>query len=761
MVDYFQDRRYSFETDASVDGGFEVVNFKGIEGLSRLYEFDITLMSGDGEVQPSDMLTQKAVLYLDESKNVPIKGVLSSFELQREVDGNFFYRAVLVPRVWHLTLYQSTRVFLSKTLDQIIEEVLESAGLTSSDYKLELSMTYPEIEYVCQCQETHFNFISRWMEKAGMYYFFEQTAAGDVMVITDSRDVHQDVEGEKTIHYLPPTGMETDAGRPSLTSFIWRQKPIPNKISVQTFNYESTTPFVAGEAFTGGEAQAAGSGGEVYYFGEELEDEAQANDFAAVRAEEILCRQKMFYGEGGAFHLRVGYYFEITGHYRDEVNREYLLTSIEHEGSQAALLMSGLRLALSEEERRAFYRNKLEAIPHDVQFRAARVTPKPRFFGHVNAVVGADGSGNYAEIDDQGRYKVLFAFDRSASGGSKASGFVPMAQPYAGPNEGFHFPLRKNADVIVSFVDGDPDRPVISGVLPDALNPNVVIDQNSTINSILSAGGNKMEMEDQSGQQRIYMYSPPQNTHLQLGAPNPEIQLHTDQDGQVTIDNNAEVTIGNDMTESIGNNLTTDVGSNHNETVGSNHTHDVGGNHDQDVGGNQTVDVVGTQTVTVTGNQTVNANAQQSVTVAQDQTITAATNRTITVGANETTTIGANYALTVGGNTSITVGGNSVQFTTGSQNSAYAGPKYSVFIGPLFELSLGTPYLKLTGGIGIDIALAMRLGINIALSLTMGTVDIKSKKMTMKDYQFELKNPIVKLDTGGFKLKKPIEITTP
>ena len=212
--------------------------------------------------------------------------------------------------------------------------------------------------------------------------------------------------------------------------------------------------------------------------------------------------------------------FDLEDHYRQDYNQQYLTMALEHRGSQAAYLVAGLGRALTASEQTPHYENSFQAIPARVQFRAEHRTPKARIHGTLSAKIDAAGTGKYAELDEQGRYKVILPFDLSGRKDGKASSFLRMAQPYTGSDHGMHFPLHKGAEAILTFIDGDPDRPIIAGAAPNPDNPSQVKAENETKNMITTGGQNKIHLEDQEGSQRILMQTPTSNTWVRLGATN-------------------------------------------------------------------------------------------------------------------------------------------------------------------------------------------------------------------------------------------------
>lgn len=560
---------FTFTSKAVPDDTFSVVRFSGTEAMSKPYRFDITLSSHDPEIDLKAVLQNPATLTIRHAgEALPFHGVLAGFEQLHEVKQHAFYRAILVPKLWNASLYHQSQVFLDKTVPQIVEEVLKQAGLSGQDYQLSLTRSYPTWEYVCQFQETDLDFVSRWMEREGIYYFFEQSEQGAKMVVSDNRSIHKEIPGDPDVPYSPPSGLiasNTDIVR----QWVCRQKTLPAKVILKDHNYRTPGLEMKAEA-----AVDANGRGEVYLYGEHFKDSGQGNDLARIRAEELLCREREFHGEATAPAFSPGYVFELGGHYRSDYNRRYLIVEVAHEGSQSETLLAGLAVRPSGQEETAGYSNRFVCIPADAQFRPERRTEKPRFHGTMNAVVDAAGDGKYAEVDDQGRYKVMLPLDLSGRKDGKASRFVRMAQPYSGFTasdgvqgpSGMHFPLHKGAEVLLTFVDGDPDRPVISGAVPNPQTVSPVVQGNQTQSVIRDNYGNEFILDSTPGDEHIRLYSPHHNSGLELGRS--MLNWSASDASQFSAGNNWGVTIGNKLDFTFGSYTEVKAGFSNSVTVG-------------------------------------------------------------------------------------------------------------------------------------------------------------------------------------------------
>jgi uncharacterized protein involved in type VI secretion and phage assembly len=246
---------------------------------------------------------------------------------------------------------------------------------------------------------------------------------------------------------------------------------------------------------------------------------AEAQQVAEIRAQELGCRGTVYQGASTAVGIRAGIGAELKGYYRRDFNAKYLVTQVRHEGSQAGVLLAGLRERqdLGRVESAVFYRNEFTALPWAVQFRPQRVTPQPRIAGTMSAFVDAEGSGKYAELDDQGRYKVQVPYDLTDKPAMRGSAWLRLATPYAGPSEGMHLPLRKGTEVLLTYEGGDPNRPAIVGAVVNSQYSNVVTNKNETYDIAQSSGGNLLQLQDQAGNQHLLLKAPKDNSFMALG----------------------------------------------------------------------------------------------------------------------------------------------------------------------------------------------------------------------------------------------------
>lgn len=515
-MDYLTSKKFSFISDSLPTDNFGVVSFKGSEGISRIYKFEVMLVSNNLNIDFNEIINKKArlIFHRQDEEDVFYNGIIANFEQLHGINNYAFYRAYLVPKLWWLSITHHNQVFLDKTIQEICETVLIDGMLGSGDFEFRLQGKYNPVEYVCQYGESHLNFLSRWFEREGIYYYFEQSEGNEKVIFTDTKMSHTDLPFGAGIAYSPPSALESFHLGETIRSFYCRKNVLPAKVLLKDYNYRRPSLEITGSA----DVDKNGIG-TVYFYHEHFRSSEEGNRLARIKAEGIICRGEEYTGESSVPYILPGFTFTLARHYREDFNRKYLITDVNHEGDQTGFLISGISAdAGKDKEHHIYYRNTFTAIPVTTQFRPQVKTIKPRVSGTIVGRIDASGSGQYAELDEMGRYKVTIPFDLSGRTGGKASSWIRMAQPYGGSNYGMHFPLHKGTEVLLTFVNGDPDRPIIVAAAPNPATPSPVTSANQTSNIIQTSGGNKIHMEDKEGSQRIYLHSPIAKSTIRLGS---------------------------------------------------------------------------------------------------------------------------------------------------------------------------------------------------------------------------------------------------
>ncbi len=740
-----------------------VVAVRGTEAISLPYQFQIGLLIDEPDFDMEAAIRGRATLQFNvgmDDAPYAYHGILASIEHLHEWQGKALYRAVLVPQLWNLSQSLHSRVYTDNTIVEIIQAVLEHNGLVADDFAFQLQRDYPTVEHICQYKETDLVFISRWMEREGIYYFFEQGDNREKLIITDHKASHDDLI-EHPVRYVPLSGGDAMATE-ALDFFTCKRSALPATVALADYDYINPTLEVAGSA-----AVASDGVGEIRVFGKNFLTPDQGTRLAEVRAEEMLARQELFHGRGRVFHLRPGYTFTLEEHPRSPFNRRYLVTELEHVGNQSAKDAQTKKLLELDDEGEFGvdeYGVQLVAIAHDTQYRAPERHPWPRIDGYEFASVCGEADSEYAQLDDHGRYRVRVKFDESDLVDGSASTWVRMLQPHGGGNEGFHFPLRKQTEVLLFFLGGDPDRPVIAGVAPNAHTPSPVTSANHTLNVVQTGGLNRMEMQDESGIQHVKVTCPTENTHIHLGAPNDDHNMHMCTDGDTIhySGRNWDCYTHGEKYEFVGLDSELEIGGSQFITVTGirceNVQQHVTENYDMDhvttVLGMQDIEVNQTRTDHVVGDVTENYDAKQKTTVGTDQELTVGGNRTVEVTGNHdidvvgnyTWNITQNYTQNVTQNVDITVNANYTTTTSGNnKNFKWAdffgltgGISNQIYIG-MFNRLFVINRNDVCIGMKSDSVLGMKMGMNVGINIDIDTaLKLKLKITSIENLQTKI-----------------------
>jgi type VI secretion system secreted protein VgrG len=642
---------FTLQCDA-IPGRPRVLAFRGDEELGRSFEYDVYFTVGEHDalaLDPERVLGKGASLTIGvESGAAEVSGCVAEIELLEDVPSAVF-RMRVVPPLWFLRRSAHNRVFVDESVPDILSRVLTQAGLAADAFELRLDRRYKKREHVCQYQESDLDFVERWMQREGLYYFFDHGAPGSKLVICDSPSDHAPGRADP-IAYHPVMSADESSGqhfrvfRASLTA-------LPKEVAEADYNYLTPDTKVDGS-----EPVATELGAEVRRWAVNEADADGAARVAKLRAELELSRRTRYVAKGRELSIHAGFTFGLERHPAAELDREYLAVRVVRWGQLSAPHDRIVPFFTPEEAAelgRELVHVEIEAIASDVQFRPARRTPWPRAAGlELGLVDGADDS-DYAQLDEHGRYLVKLMMDENPSPAGKASARIRMIQPHGGKQEGWHLPLRKGTEVLIAFIGGDPDRPVIAAAVPNALTPSPVTRANSTKNVLQTGGESRIEIEDLPGQQYIDVSTPPESTFLHLGAHaglgDHNVVLSTSGDGRIETGTNRDVTIGGDQNEDIQGNLT--------ESYHANQTTHVAAAFQEtlDAGATQTIHAGLDQTITGGLDQKIDGGEQRSVSGGVTETINGSRIQTIDGGAVET--VSATQTQTIGGGATIKSGG--------------------------------------------------------------------------------------------------------
>lgn len=483
--DYLSIRIETADFDAT---GLQLHRLSGREAISELFEYRLEVVKF-GEALPLDDVVgcNVAIVYERAEQEVRrVHGMIASADDHYATeDERFSYTFTVVPRAHRMTLVETFEIYMDLSVPEIIEKKFALVDLASPgiDYELRLSGQYPKREFVVQYRETDLNFVSRLAEHLGISFFFEHHDGQDRMVFTDDATGFHDIVGDDPQVTYHRRGDETGA-------FEWNttRQLVPRVYVCRDYNYRTPTVELQSS-----HQLETGDAGAVIGYGGHFKDGQEGDKLARVRAEESESRRTVHRGRSDVTAMSAGAVFELVGH--PQVEGRHLIVELEQEHSQAV----GTGDAAGDERT---YLNRFRAIDASINYRPPRRATIPRIYGVITGLVETDAQGSvgkYAKIDEEGRYTVKFLFDTAPPGESKASRPVRRIQPTAGPNYGMHFPLRPGIEVLITFIDGDPDRPIIVGAVPNPVTPTPVDAGISTKNRIRTESGVLFEIEDGAG----------------------------------------------------------------------------------------------------------------------------------------------------------------------------------------------------------------------------------------------------------------------
>jgi type VI secretion system secreted protein VgrG len=665
--------------------GEDVLLFRGMsarEEMSRLFEYRLDLLSARDDITLDDIL----------GKNVTIKFLLPDDSIRyfngyvtRFAQGGMYgrynrYIATVRPWLWFLTRTADCRIFQEMKVPDIIKAVF--ADHSSADFKLELTATYRKWTYCVQYRETDFNFVSRLMEQEGIGYYFRHTDGHDTLVLTDSTSKHTPVSGYESLKYVPPNEqVKPDLEHIDRWDFVRDIEPgvyVHDDYDFERPSVELKTNKTLSHGYTPSDY-------EIYDYPGLYLQRPDGEQYASVRINELGTQYETVHGSTNARGLTVGALLTLEDHPRDDQNREYLVSGATYD------LSFGDYEALPEAAGTS-YHCSFFAIPSSQQFRPKRMTPKPFVQGPQTAVV-VGPSGEEIFTDKYGRVKVQFHWDRRGKKDENSSCWMRVSYPWAGKNWGAVAIPRMTQEVIVSFLEGDPDQPIITGRVYNAEQmPPYDLPAHKTqsgVKSRSSKGGtasnfNEIRFEDLKGSELLTIHAEKDQSisvehdeshtvgHDRSKTIDHDETSHIKHDRTETVDNNETITIGANRTEKVGSNESITIGVNRTENVGANESVTIGANRTMTVGSSESLTVGMQRTHTVGINETISVGAAQEITVGGLQAITVGAVQTTNVGANQSLDVGASQSTTVGGDQTLSVGGNQ-GIEVGAESSSKVG----------------------------------------------------------------------------------------
>jgi len=636
---------FEFQAGPHSAGELAVMGFEAQESIAQPYSVEVILAApASVAVDEKALVGQDALLTVQLGDGTArfFHGLVSRitrWDAGRGPDRQR-YRVTVVPRLWTLRHTRHSRIFQEMTVPDIVHKVLGDAQV---EHTLSLQGTYAKREYCVQYRESDLDFVSRLLEEEGIFYYFEHTEDGHKMILNDASVTCPAMQGEASVVYREPSKMV--AGSESVHEFSARTEIQPGAVVLRDFHFvRPALDLTATSTDPEGEHAL-----EIYDYPARYEEPGIGKTLAKVRLEELRARVEMATGASNCRRLLVGHTFELADHPVAELNRKYLLLSVRYVGHQPEVLTFEQSLVTPKEP----YRNEFLCIPADVPFRPQRATPRPLIAGAQTAIV-VGPPGEEIHTDEHGRVKVQFHWDREGKNNDRSSCWIRVSQAWAGQSWGALYLPRIGHEVVVEFLEGDPDRPIVTGSVYNGQNPPPIwLPDNktqSTLRSNSSPGGdgsNELRFEDAAGREQIY--------------------LHAQKDFNIIVEN--------DKTQEVRGNETLQVKKDRTKTIEGNQSLEVVKNDDSVIGGNQSLEVLKDRSTAVMGNHTESVLGNQSIQVASNQSLMVAMASSETVGLGKVLNVGGAYAITVGAALNQLVGGVMSEQVGGSKTETIGAKK--------------------------------------------------------------------------------------
>ena len=579
---------FSIKTDAFSAADLLLESFSCTEGLSQLTEITASLLSPRSDLD-ADLILGKPVTFTVEQRNDGARhfhGIVSRFSAVGQTGRFHRYQAVVRPWLWFLTRTTDCRIFQHQTVPDIVKTVFADHRIAVHDFKL--FREYREREYCVQYRESDFNFVSRLLEHEGIYYRFEHVDGKHTLLLLDSGSAHDpQPDGAAELPFLGGTGQE-----PPDLDFVGRwtmsRSVQPGKFAIDDYDFEKPSS----KLLTSGEQRREHDLGdaEIYDYPGLFTKPADGVQLIETRRDEVESCFEVFSGSTNALALRVGFTFKLQRHPRDDQNAEYLVTSVNLQAKNGSL-DAGLGAG-------AGFHCEFTAIAASQQYRPPRHSRRPYVQGAQTAVV-VGAAGEEIHTDRFGRVRVQFRWDRLGKKDENSSCMVRVAQAWAGKNFGAIFIPRVGQEVIVDFLEGDPDQPIIVGSVHNAEQmPPWKLPDNATQSGVLTrsskggayANANEIRFEDKQGSELL--------------------SLHAERNMSTSVEVDDSTSVGRDQSIGINRDQSLSVTRNRNVYVKENESHivdlaqklKVGTNQDNHVVGNQSTQVDGVHTLSVKGN---------------------------------------------------------------------------------------------------------------------------------------------------------------
>ena len=678
------------------------VELRGIEGLSTLYKYTLILTSKNPNLAAQNIIGETITVTIDTKSGIrPLNGLVTDFGYLSEDEDEqsyYLYTCVMRPNMWYMDQRYDSRVFVDKSVLDIANIILGEFGIA---YDIKFQNDYRKYGHSTQYQETSFNYLSRLFEQEGIYYYFEHSENGNTLVLVDDVSSHNPIQGKSTIPYHSSQNAPGTPNQNYLDNWQQTDHLATKTVNVNDHNYQTAKSRLSASGST---HDLGGMSTEHYEFYSNFKDKDEAQHYKQMRSQDYNAQSKRIKASGNVLTIAPGHMFKLARHPHNAANTEHLIIQAEYHLREAGYT-SG-----SEQ---SHYRISFTALPTSYQYRTPKTTLKPQVIGTQGAIVTGP-AGEEVYTNDYGDIKVQFHWDRYGPNNQKSSDWVRVAQGSAGGSFGSINTPRIGEEVLIDFINGDTDRPIVIGRLYNSANPppwgypqaaKQSGIKSKSFNSPLE-NYNELMFNDDAGFEMVNLQA---QRDLNSLVKNDETRT-VNRDRTTTIENDETITVNGKRTETVIGTETIDITGDRTETLAANETINITGNRTESVTGtetinitgdrtetlsaNETVNITGNRTESVTGNETVSVTGNQNISVSQNKSESVNQNRSVTVSQNQTDAVSLNHSHSVGQNLSQDVGQNH-SISIGQNLSISVGASCQINVADQLVISVGAASLVL------------------------------------------------------------------
>jgi type VI secretion system secreted protein VgrG len=687
-----------FEAGPYTAGELAVLEFEHEAEISRLFTLDLTLVAmNDAEIDASSLIGEKALLTIQHGDGSArfVSGVVCKVKRWEDGTGPYRkrFRIRVVPKLWTLGKIHRSRIFQQMSVVEIVEKILKDAAIS---LRKSTSANYLKRDYCVQYRETDLEFVFRLLEEEGIFCWFEHEQGKHTLVLGDTSLAYGAISGQRQVSFKQKSKQIASAD--FIDQFSACMELRPGKVALRDYN----PLFPAVDMNANHSTQDGDTGLEEYEYPGNYLNAAAGKAVAKIRLEEARVKASVCSGSGISRRLVPGCVFELVEHPIDDLDGEYLVLSVDERGEQPEVLGTGG----AHQEKQESYRSRFSCLAKDIPYRPERRAKRPIIPGAQTALV-VGPSGEEIHTDAHGRIKVQFHWDREGKKDEKSSCWIRVSQSWAGVGWGALYLPRIGQEVVVEFLEGDPDRPLVTGSVYNGQNPvPIQLPSDKTKSTLRSAsspgsnGSNELRFEDAAGLEEIY--------------------FHAQKDWNIVIENDKAQTIGGNEHLKVKKDRSREIEGNQSLHVVKNDTSTI----DQ----NQTLLVKQNRSTTVSGNHTEKVAGDQSITVDRTETITVGLAATETIGAAKTVTIGAAYA--------VNVGAAMTEAVAGVKSEEIGGAKVEVIGGKKTERVGGSRSLKVGEDMSEEVGKSKTLKIGKDLIVN---VEGNLRQQVAKEYKIKAK----------------------